>query len=79
MESNSNYTPNITYLTKPKIKPGSLSYIKDQKDIYVNLFEFKMTKPIKLYLYSYTIEPDIGDNQIRAKIAINCGRGKKKE
>jgi len=74
-------TPAIQYLTKPNIKGDSLSYKQKISDIYVNLFEFKMTKSIKLYQYPFTVKPEIGegDYKIRNKLFKYCGIGKKKE
>ena len=74
-------TSSIQYLTKPNIKGDSLSYKQKISDIYVNLFEFKMTKSIKLYQYPFTVKPEIGeeDYKIRNKLFKYCGIGKKKE
>ena len=71
----------IQYLKKPKIKGDSLPYKQGISDIYVNLFEFKMTKPIKIYQYPFTVNPEIGegDYKIRNKLFKDCGIGKKKE
>ena len=71
----------IQYLKKPKINGDSLPYKQKISDIYVNLFEFKMSKPIKLYQYPFTVKPEIGegDYKIRNKLFKYCGIGKKKE
>ena len=73
--------PKITYLQKPKIKGEQLPYVKDINEIYTNLFEFKMTKPITLYQYPFKVTPEIeeGDYKIRNKLYKHCGIGEKKE
>ena len=74
-------TTKISYLQNPKIKGEKLPYIKNINEIYVNLFEFKMTKPITLYQYPFTVSPEIGegDFKIRNQIYKHCGIGKKEE
>ena len=74
-------TTPIQYLTKPNIKGDSLPYKQKISDIYVNLFEFKMSKAIKIYQYPFTVKPEIGegDYKIRNKLFKYCGIGKKKE
>ena len=74
-------SPQIKYLQKPKIKGEKLPYVKNINEIYVNLFEFTMTKSITLYQYPYTVSPEIGegDYKIRNKIYKHCGIGEKKK
>ena len=71
----------ITYLKKPKIKGDSLPYVNNNKEIYVNLFQIKIKKPLKLYQYPYSVSPEIeaGDFRIRNKIFKYCGVGEKEE
>ena len=66
-------TPKIQYLKKPHIKGDSLSYLRKKdksKDIYVNLFQINIKKPLKLYQYPFSTVPEIGpgDYKIRNKI-----------
>ena len=49
----------ITFLSKPEIDYGKLSFITEIKDIYVNLFEFYIKKDLKLYKYPFYITPEI--------------------
>ena len=71
----------IEYLKKPNIIPKNLEYIKNEKDIYVNLFEIILKKPLKLYQYPYTVAPEIDptDLIIRSKLFKCCYQGYKKE
>ena len=40
---------NMNFLHKKKIEVNKLPYIQDEKEIYVNLFEIFINKPLKLY------------------------------
>ena len=39
----------MNFLHKKKIEVNKLPYIQDEKEIYVNLFEIFINKPLKLY------------------------------
>ena len=70
-------TPTIQYLKKPHIKGDSLPFLKkgnESKDVYVNLFEINIKKPLKLYQYPFSTDPEIGegDYKIRNKIQRKC-------
>ena len=69
----------ITYLQKPKLKGENLPYVNQNKDIYVNLFQINIKKPLKLYQYPYSVSPEIeaGDFRIRNKIFKYCSIGEK--
>ena len=60
----------INFLPNPQINPNSLDYITQQVDIYANLFEIKLAKPLKIYEYPYEVSPIIADGniQIRQKL-----------
>ena len=58
---------NITFLSKPKINAKDLIYIRNRKEVYVNLFEIKMKKQLTLYQYPYTVSPPIGIEDILIK------------
>ena len=64
----------INMLTKPEINVDNLNYIEDSYDIYVNLFEIKLTKDIILYKYPFTLIPEVepGDIRLRKTIFKNC-------
>ena len=49
----------IKFLPKPLINIEKLSYIKQKKEIYVNLFEFSTKSDLKLYKYPFVITPQI--------------------
>ena len=57
-----------------------MPYVKDNKDIYVNLFKIIIKKPLKLYQYPYSVSPEIeaGDFRIRNKIFKYCKLDKRK-
>ena len=60
----------INFLQNPHINAKSLDYIEQQVGIYANLFEIKLTKPLKIYEYAYEVNPEIADEniQIRQKL-----------
>ena len=63
--------PEIKYQTKPVLNPSKLSYLKaEEKEIYVNLFQINIKKPLKLFQYPYEIKPEIdaADLVIRSRI-----------
>ena len=64
------------YLTKPKLVTKQLSYVKDTKNVYVNLFKISLKKEIKLYQYPYKVEPEVeaGDLVIRSLIFKKASR-----
>ena len=70
----------IQYVTKPKIKGDKLPYVYNDKEIYVNLFQILIKKPLQLYQYPYQISPEVDANdfRIRNKIFKYCGIGEKK-
>jgi len=49
----------MDFLPDPKLNGNELPYInkKETKDIYVNLFQIKIKKEIKLYQHPYKTEP----------------------
>ena len=55
----------IVFLEKPEINLGKMNYILDKKELYVNLFEFNLTKELKLYKYPIIIRPEIDPNATR--------------
>ena len=64
-------TPTIQYLKKPHIKGDSLPFLKkgnESKDVYVNLFEINIKKPLKLYQYPFSTDPEIGEPISRTNI-----------
>ena len=71
----------IQYLTKPKLKGDNLTYVNNNKDIYVNLFKIIIKKPLKLYQYPYSVSPEIdaSDLRIRNKLFKYCSAGEKKD
>ena len=71
----------IQYLTKPKIKGDNLKYVRNNKEIYVNLFQIIIKKPLKLFQYPYSISPEVdaSDLRIRNKLFKYCSIGEKKD
>ena len=71
----------IQYLTKPKIKGDNLNYVRNNKEIYVNLFQIIIKKPLKLFQYPYSISPEVdaSDLRIRNKLFKYCSIGEKKD
>jgi aubergine-like protein len=69
----------IQYLTKPKIKGDKLPYVDHNKEIYVNLFQINIKKPLTLFQYPFKVSPEIeaGDMIIRKKLFKYCGIGEK--
>ena len=65
----------IQYVTKPKLERQNLPYVKRNTEIYVNLFEIIIKKPLTLYEYPYSVVPEIepGDFSIRNKLFRHCG------
>ena len=58
----------INLIPKPKINQKELNYIKrSSKNIYINLYEIKMKKPLKLYNYPFTTSPKIENGDIRMR------------
>ena len=57
----------ICFLKKHSINPKKLDYIENEKDVYANLFEIKLTKDLKLYKYPYSVFPDIGEGDFRIR------------
>ena len=72
----------MNFLPDPKLKGNELPYVnkKETKDIYVNLFQIKIKKEIKLYQHPYKTEPQIqaGILNIRAKLYKSCEEKLKK-
>lgn len=67
----------IKFLPKPNINPDNLDYLEEGiKELYVNLFEIKINKNIKLYQYPFSVFPDIGegDFRIRNMLFKSCGK-----
>ena len=71
----------IQYLTKPKIKGDNLKYVRNNKEIYVNLFQIIIKKPLKLFQYPYSISPEVdaSDLRIRNKLFKYCSIGEKND
>lgn len=67
----------ILYLTKPKIKGDNLEYVRNNKEIYVNLFQIIL----KLLQYPYSISPEVdaSDLRIRRKLFKSIGEKKDKK
>ena len=53
---------NIIFLSKPELDLQKMNYLTEKKELYVNLFEFRTTKEIKLYKYPIIIRPEIDVN-----------------
>ena len=70
MESKITDGSNISFLTKPKIVTSKLPYVRDKREVYVNLYEIKLKKPLKLLQYPYETVPKLeaGDISIREKL-----------
>ena len=70
----------INFLPKPNIDFSKLNYIINEKNIYVNLFEFSTKRDLKLYKYSFSITPEIDPTmpKIRQIIIKNCQSEMKK-
>ena len=66
----------ISFLEKPNIKAKELNYVENQKDVYANLYEIILKKPLQLYQYPYKVEEGIesGDTRIRDKLFKGCSR-----
>ena len=68
----------INFLPKPKFHPERLKYIKMKEpiEIYVNLYEIKLSKQIKLFQYPFTLdpEPEKDKDKIIKIIIKNCYR-----
>ena len=64
----------IEFLSNQKIDFLNLPYIEKTKKIYVNLYELKIKKQIRLCQYPYSVTPQIetGDFRIRDKIFKVC-------
>ena len=60
----------LHFLPKPNIKYENLSYIKNTKEIYVNLFEFGTKNDITIYKYPFIITPQVEKNAYRIITAI---------
>ena len=58
---------NVEFLKKPKINVDKLKYIMNSKDVYANLYEIEIKKELKLYQYPFTVNPPIGDSDIRIR------------
>ena len=72
--------PKIEYQKKPTLAKDKLTYLKKgEKDIYVNLFQINIKKPLKLFQYPYSVTPDIDatDLRIRNKLFRCAGIGEK--
>ena len=54
----------IHFLKKPEMNYEKLNYIKEKKEIYVNLFEFSTVGDLKVYKYPLIIKPEIEKNAI---------------
>ena len=71
----------IRYLPKPEIKPDNLKYLAqtEPKEIYVNLFQININKPLHLHIYHFTVTPEIGEDdfRIRNKLFRFCSTGEK--
>ena len=62
-------TPQINFLQNPHLNANSIPDLQPVQ-VYVNLFNIKLTKDLKMYEYSYDITPQIpgGANQILQEI-----------
>ena len=72
--------PKIEYQKKPTLAKDKLTYLKKgEKDIYVNLFQINIKKPLKLFQYPYSVSPEIdaADLRIRNKLFRCAGIGEK--
>ena len=54
-------------LKKPEICPEKLSYIQRKNNIYINLYEILIKKPLIIYQYPFKVFPKIEDSDIRIK------------
>lgn len=63
-------TTEINFLPKPPMQTANLAYARNPKNIYVNLFEVVIKKPIKLNQYPYSISPEVeaGDLRVRDRL-----------
>ena len=71
----------IKYRAKPNINAAKLPYIKgEEKEIYVNLFQIKIKKPLKLFQYPFEIVPEVDSSDLLMKSRIfkhaRMGKGK---
>ena len=66
----------ISFLENPRIDLKNLPYIEQEKNIYVNLYEIKINKQLKLCQYPYSVIPEIeaGDLRIRDKLFKACNK-----
>ena len=66
----------INFLEKPKIDFSKVNYISNKKNVYANLYEIELKKPLQLYQYPFSITPrvDSGDIKVRQKLFKACSR-----
>ena len=66
----------INFLPKPRLEPNKLTYIQSSKTLYVNLFELRIRKEIRIFCYPYTVYPQIEDGDIimRRELFKACQR-----
>ena len=55
----------LQLLPKPDLKYDKLNYIKEKREIYVNLFEFGTKKDLKLFKYPFIITPEVEKNAVK--------------
>ena len=66
----------INFLPKPPIDFSKSKYIKKNTNVYANLYEIILKRPLKLYQYPYSVIPEIeqGDVRIRNKLFKACSK-----
>ena len=66
----------ISFLEKPEINAKKLKYIENEREVYANLYEIILKKPLKLYQYPYKVAEGVesGDTRIRDKLFKACSR-----
>ena len=75
-------TQEIKYLAKPNINASKLPYIKgEEKEIYVNLFQIRIKKPLKLFQYPFEIVPEVDSSDLfmKSRLFKNARTGKGQE
>ena len=62
------------FLNKPNIDANKLNYIDNTKQVYANLFEIILTRPLKLYQYPFSTSPKLeaGNIKIRQRLFRTC-------
>ena len=66
----------ISFLSKPSIDLKKMKYIEQNKNVYANLYQIKLSKELTVFQYPYSVSPNVapGDSRIRSFLFKSCNK-----